>query len=281
MSPENAQDIYHRIGERLRLAREQDGLSIAEVSERTKLTARTLQNLETGEGDNFSSPIFARGQLRSYARLLGVDIVPEFQQLVALETPPPVLQPHESIPMRSRYGSKIGQYALYLLVTAVIAVPIVSELNLFKSSTQQPRPLDGPIATQEAQQATDAAPPALAATGMPAAATPAVSQPEDSRSAIAASMTGNVGANIAFQFNSESWVKFYAADGSVIEQGLIPSGTTRQFTPAQLSRARIGAAEQVLMTVNGKPVDLAGFSKGSVANFTIGADGMPVHLGTR
>ena len=105
--------------------------------------------------------------------------------------------------------------------------------------------------------------------------------PNASRQPMAASMTGVPGNGIIFKFNQDSWVKFTAPDGSVVEQGTMPAGTVKHFNVGALGKARIGAAEQVQMSVNGTQADLTGFTKGSVANITIGNDGMPVADGAR
>ena len=313
MTTQAAKELYQHAGMKLRLAREQAELSIADMADKTKLTPKVLRELEAGEGDIFSTPIYVRGQLRSYARALGVDIVPDIQQLVTLDNPTPVLEVRETTTASSRAFATAGQYALYLLVTAVIAVPVVGSLNLFRTGGNDVRPLDGPAATAEAQQVVDQLPPSqianepMVATGPQQAAVevpstgtetnanaPALtgmegivatvttaSDPTAVRQPMAASMTGMPGNGIVFKFNQDSWAKFTAPDGSVIEQGLMKAGTVKQFNVGALGKARIGAAEQVQMSVNGTQADIAGFTKGSVANLTIGNDGMPVAGGAR
>lgn len=311
MNSTAARELYQHAGLKLKLAREQSGQSIQELSDRTKLTPKVLRELEAGEGDIFSTPVYVRGQLRSYARALGVDIVPDIQQLMALDNPAPVLQVRETTTPTSRAVASAGQYALYFLVTALVAVPVISSLNLFRGETPQTRPLDGPAATAEAAQITEELPPAAmaqepmvastqptgtattaaatvapasaAATGAPDPALAgfnanvgAMTPGPDSRQPIAASLTGLPSNGIVFRFNQDSWVKFIGPNGSVIEQGLQPAGTVKQFAVGQLGKARIGAAEQVQMIVNGQPADITGFTKGSVANLTIGTDGRPV-----
>lgn len=306
MTSTAARELYQHAGLKLKLAREQAGLSIQEMSDRTKLTTKVLRELEAGEGGIFATPVYVRGQLRSYARALGVDIVPDLQQLMALDNPAPVLQVRETTTPTSRAVASAGQYALYFLVTALVAVPVVSSLNLFRGEMPQSRPLDGPAATAEAAQITEELPPAamvqepMVASTQPAAATtaattaaPATATTDpalagfstnvgamtpgaDSRQPIAASLTGVPSNGIVFRFNQDSWVKFIGPNGSVIEQGLQPAGTVKQFAVGQLGKARIGAAEQVQMIVNGQPADITGFTKGSVANLTIGTDGRPV-----
>ena len=60
-------------GETLRLARENNGWTLAEVALKLNLTASSLSNLETGAFDKLPGHTFARGYIRAYAKLLGMD----------------------------------------------------------------------------------------------------------------------------------------------------------------------------------------------------------------
>jgi cytoskeleton protein RodZ len=61
------------IGETLRKARGARGLTLAKVSEDTKIRARYLQALEAEDWDAMPAPAYARGFLRTYASYLGLD----------------------------------------------------------------------------------------------------------------------------------------------------------------------------------------------------------------
>ena len=60
-------------GETLRQARENNGWTLAEVALKLNLTASSLSNLETGAFDKLPGHTFARGYIRTYAKLLGMD----------------------------------------------------------------------------------------------------------------------------------------------------------------------------------------------------------------
>ncbi|MGE1153064.1 RodZ domain-containing protein [Pseudomonas kitaguniensis] len=60
-------------GETLRQARESNGWSLAEVALKLNLTTTSLGNLETGAFDKLPGHTFARGYIRAYAKLLGID----------------------------------------------------------------------------------------------------------------------------------------------------------------------------------------------------------------
>ena len=70
-------------GETLRQARESNGWSLAEVALKLNLTVTSLGNLEAGAFDKLPGHTFARGYIRAYAKLLGMDqtvLVQQFDQ---------------------------------------------------------------------------------------------------------------------------------------------------------------------------------------------------------
>ncbi|MBT2295306.1 RodZ domain-containing protein [Pseudomonas fluorescens] len=70
-------------GETLRQARESNGWSLAEVALKLNLTVASLGNLEAGAFDKLPGHTFARGYIRAYAKLLGMDqteLVRQFDQ---------------------------------------------------------------------------------------------------------------------------------------------------------------------------------------------------------
>ena len=61
------------VGARLRAAREAQGLSVADVASRTRVTQRFLEALEDGDFTNLPSATYASGFARAYARAVGLD----------------------------------------------------------------------------------------------------------------------------------------------------------------------------------------------------------------
>src|SRR5258707_3053124 len=60
-------------GERLRREREMRGITLAEISESTKIARRHLESLEKEDFDALPGGIFNKGFVRAYARFLGID----------------------------------------------------------------------------------------------------------------------------------------------------------------------------------------------------------------
>lgn len=61
------------IGEKLRLAREERGISLRDISEQTRISMRYLQAIETDDYKRLPGGIFNRSFIKSYARYIGFD----------------------------------------------------------------------------------------------------------------------------------------------------------------------------------------------------------------
>jgi cytoskeletal protein RodZ len=73
------------IGHILREARENKGLTLNDVQANTKINARFLTALESGQYDALPTPVHVRGFLRNYARFLGLDPQPLLDRYHAVQ----------------------------------------------------------------------------------------------------------------------------------------------------------------------------------------------------
>ena len=62
-----------RVGERLRAAREEKGLSLEDVAAQTRIPLRHLASIETGDWDSLPAPTYTIGFAKSYASTVGLD----------------------------------------------------------------------------------------------------------------------------------------------------------------------------------------------------------------
>ena len=63
----------HKLGEVLRAAREARGVDLARVERETKIRARYLTALETGDYRDLPGAVYTKGFLRNYGAYLGLD----------------------------------------------------------------------------------------------------------------------------------------------------------------------------------------------------------------
>ncbi|MET0309893.1 MAG: RodZ domain-containing protein [Sphingomonas sp.] len=78
MEGESAEDptlFPAKVGERLRSAREAQGLDLAEIANRTRIPQRHLEAIEKGDYVGLPSVTYAMGFAKAYARAVGVDEV--------------------------------------------------------------------------------------------------------------------------------------------------------------------------------------------------------------
>ena len=69
------------VGDQLRTAREQHGKSLEDIGGELKIRADHVLALEEGDFDKFDAPVFVRGFVRSYCRILKIDSAPVVVQL--------------------------------------------------------------------------------------------------------------------------------------------------------------------------------------------------------
>jgi len=106
-------------GARLRAAREARGMSIEEAAERLKLSGALVLAMEQDRTALLGAPVFARGHLRNYAALLGVD---ERQVIEPGDPPEPSLLPALEMRPRARGRARwVWPIAALAIALAVVA----------------------------------------------------------------------------------------------------------------------------------------------------------------
>jgi len=66
-------EVVDSTGKRLRIARQAKGLTQSDVAAQLHLSTAVVQALEQDDHDRLPGPVFERGYIRNYARLLGLD----------------------------------------------------------------------------------------------------------------------------------------------------------------------------------------------------------------
>ncbi len=124
------------VGEQLKAAREKQGLSIAQVAERTKLRSDHVRALEEGDYDVFAAPVYVRGFVRSYAILLRLepagiltDLEAELGQSTRLQESTQFAKPAPTpVDLLMLQLSKV-KWGITLLVTGVALVLYISVVS--------------------------------------------------------------------------------------------------------------------------------------------------------
>ena len=79
--------------------------------------------------------------------------------------------------------------------------------------------------------------------------------------------------DIVLRTSAESWLEVVTPDGVAVEKGLLPAGSERRYSAAQVGRLTIGNASAAQLEHRGRTVDLAPFARANVARFAVSSDG--------
>ncbi len=244
------------VGRRLREAREAAGLGLSEVAQKLHIPTRVLESLEAEDWGRVGAPVFLRGQLRSYAKFLGIaQDVRTTQTMSAIATPE--LTPRSYTPPMRRFAEQSARRAVYVLITAAIMVPV------WMASRQYIRPVAGEAAPLDA--------PAI----VPAerATTPTAPRERTPMVASLAPMPRAQAPSLLLSFDGESWVEIVGSDGRTREAGLLRAGERRQYAAGEIARVKLGNAGAVRVEHEGKVQDLGPYLRANVARFTVSSDG--------
>ena len=246
-------------GERLKLAREAAGLTIDDVAARLHMPARVVRSLEAEDWSRLGAPVFVRGQVRSYSRLVGLTTAPMMAALDVGPVEPSHLVSRTHTPRAQWWAEQIGRRLVYIVLTLSLAVPAwVATRQHLSANANDAAPLDVPA---KVGAAADRPLPVSRRTVM-ASMGPVASVQADAPSA-----------EIVVRTHGETWLNAVGVDGNSIEKALLPSGVERRFATAQLASLTIGNAAAVDVQNKGQQVDLVPFTRTNVARFTVSSDG--------
>lgn len=269
-------------GTRLRQAREAAGLTLEDVGSRLRMPVQVVRSLEEEQWQKLGAPVFVRGQLRSYARLLDVDVGELLEQAQVGPVVPPTLVSHTHTPRARRIAENLGRRVLYVGITAVLAVPVwfATRGHFDGSATPSPNTasLDAiPAAVPVTPSAAGVEPAAVADVASAPASKPAATPYVASLAPVPRPAPAPAAANtLDMQFSGDSWVDIGGPDGSTVEKALIKSGESRSFTPGQVTRVTLGNASAVQVQQNGAIVDLTPYQRANVARFQVSSEGSVV-----
>jgi cytoskeletal protein RodZ len=245
------------IGDTLAEARRQAGLTLAQVSQQTRIRESIIASIEQGDFSPCGGDFYARGHIRSIADVVGIDPAPLVREYDEEHGPPgkmraaQIFQPATPIKIREPRNLHVGR----VLAVALIAVAGFGAYRLV--STNDTRSTATPTATARPEVTVTAKP-------TPAPVTHTTAPPKDE-------------AVIQLTAISDCWVGLNSPTGQSIYQGIIPAGTTRTWDERHPVSLVIGNPPGVTLTVNGRPQHM---TAGQVAHLSINpASQTPVTIG--
>jgi len=255
-------------GTALAAARTAQNLSITDVARQLKLSVSQVAALEAGEFSRLPGPVFVRGFVRNYARLLKLDperILDSIVQDPAEQDVCNEMPPSHDIPFPS---ASVRRWPKFVLV-ALLAVAALAGYEFYWSERAAvtvlkpavaPAPVPMEQASREIAPITAGDPPAPGAAQPEAPGTTADPEQETREAASAGSpppvAAQAAGGELRFAFARESWVQVRERSGKTIFTRLNPAGSEQRVSGTPPFMLVIGNAHGVRLTYNERPVDL-------------------------
>ncbi|MDF2493624.1 helix-turn-helix domain-containing protein [Sphingomonas sp.] len=248
---DNATLFPQPVGERLRAAREQQGMSLAEIGARTRVPLRHLEAIEASNYGALPSPTYAVGFVRAYARAVGEDevVLARDVRVEALKSPrtTPQYQPYEiADPARVPSRGMVVVAAGLALAVAVLAVLWFAS-GLFHGEGDAP-----------------AASPSVAV-AVPAAQPTQVPRRADQVSLVA---------------TDEVWLRVYDAADKTLYLGTMKPGE-RYDVPADANdpKINVGRPDKLQVTLNGSALPPLGSGARPIKDVPVGAAALAARIG--
>lgn len=271
METTDNQEVKLSVGMRLRMAREAADMSVVDVSQQIKLSAKQIEILENDGFDELGL-VFSRGFVRNYARLLGLDansLIADMSSTMNSKTEP--LSIHdEHIPLTTEL-SKYWLAMAGLAIALVIGVPLLVYHWLAADDTPITLPT---VAKTVAPSATNARLPASPETATQQANTApspatntATTNPATAASTASAENTAM--GRLHLQFAKDSWVEIRDGKQHTILTHLYRAGETAEISGMRPLSVIIGNAAGVTLKYNDQVIDLVPYTPFNVAKLTL------------
>jgi cytoskeleton protein RodZ len=273
------------IGEKLKNARLEKGLTLEDVHKKTKIHLNVLKGIEEGSLVNFS-PVYIKGFLKIYCKFLGIeysDSLVDHKQARVQPIARPVqekkkaaLPVADGVAVWQEAGKFIRSKIKIILVIAVIFVVSVSLFNLGKFISSKVRRMPKRTAVtskavpsslkQEKRNETQASRKALAQ--KPAAAILPKPEPPQKPEEAAAP-----GVRLGIRAKEDCWLQV-RSDGKTIFQNILKKGRFENWQAKEKIELSLGNAGVVELEVNGKFISSLGRRGQAVKNILITKDGL-------
>jgi cytoskeletal protein RodZ len=222
------------IGDALAQARSQSGLTITQVSQRTCIRETIIRGIEHDDFSACGGDFYARGHIRSIARVVGIDSEPLIHEYDTTHGAPQairaadVFEPATPIKLKERRSPNWS-----------IAMIVVLALVLGYGAYRAVAAVTAPHHTTAASQRQASHHPTTA---------PASHSPTPSPVATHASHT----VVIRLTAIEDCWVEFTTPAGGYLSQDYVTGGSSMTWTFHRNVTMQIGNPGGILLTVNGK-----------------------------
>lgn len=261
------------VGQSLAAARAESGLSIEALSASTRIRGTLIRAIEADDFSMCGGDVYARGHIRSIARVLGVDDAPllaEFDTIHPRETIDHTVESigNEWRPLSTRDRSKPA-WGKAMVAAVLIGVCTIVIVGLVKKPAA-PGPTVAPITGTGSTAATVLPSQTALVTPTPVVtATTGAPVPSESSTDIAKAPVDGVNLRLRVT-GDQCWISVTDATGKQLAQTTLHNGDVRDFRDPTELRLVIGNAGALTIIYNGKDLPPLG-GKGAVVHRTFKA----------
>jgi cytoskeleton protein RodZ len=236
------------VGERLRVAREEKGMSLEDIAAQTRIPQRHLESIERSEWDKLPAPTYTIGFARSYATSVGLDRVDIADQLrieIGGSRPQTMMSPEVFEP------ADPARTMPKALVFGAIAAVILLVLVMTWLNKRSLEPGD-----ESANNTSAAAAPAVAQPSAPPPAQASAQQP------------------VVLTATDAVWLQVYEKGGATLFSGMLQPGQSYAVPPtATAPLLKTGKPEALRVTVGNSVAPAVGPAATTVNDVSLlGAD---------
>ncbi|HTR44669.1 MAG TPA: RodZ domain-containing protein [Thermodesulfovibrionales bacterium] len=237
------------IGNTLKQKREAQGLDLREVADTLKIRYNCLKDLEDTTTDKLPDDLYARGYLRQYAKLLGVDLESLIESYAAQQTAQDT--PPDSPASQPKTGSRVSKNIVVIFSVVVIGAALFAVFSTL-TGRREDKPL--PPQVHQAERVTLEAP-------APTPAPPAL----DQGSAVPREKVQ--GYTLHVRADETTWLRVDMGEGKS-EEALLKPGEEKEWTSQDGFDLRVGNAGGIRLVLNGKEIEPLG-KKGEVVRIKL------------
>jgi len=254
-----------RGGERLAEARREQQISVLEVAKELHLDEPKVRALERNDFEVLGAPVFAKGHLKKYANLVGVDaddVLTDYYQMTRQDSIPPVIIGRKRAPQEVSPGP-------WIAVIIVIIVAAASYWWFAVYSSQVSTPEEAPQESFEPQRESAVETTEDSVNTMP------VAEPEpqpvaiEAQPQVAESIDDGL-VSLTLSFVGDCWAEVADARGQRLFYEMGRGGTTINLSGVAPFAVLFGNVDNVLVQVDGSDYPVSSSSPGSrTARLTI------------
>ena len=259
------------IGQVLRQAREERGMTLEQVSSSTMIAKKYLRALEEGNFEIFPGEVYLKGALRKYAAELGLNqeglvsrygSVSETEKAEKNQMEPQELQSRPTVkrkthPAQVVRSTKRLNKRRFLMVLVILALFVGGIRAISTIIAPEPPPAnDQPPVIKNGVR--DILPPEKQTPEPepePEPELPKVRVEQDSQDPLKLRVINAKNIEVDLSFSELSWVRVHA-NGNLLFEDTFAAGQSRSLTAGQSVRVRTGNALGTKIVINGEVIDL-------------------------